>query len=294
MLILNKLKDYSNMSDSEVAIANYIMAYPREVVSESIERFAEITFSSPSTIVRFCKKLGFKGFTDFKIKLASEMGSFDIYDERVEVDMPILPGSDTDTILKAFYNLSIQTLKSTFENIDRASMEEAAKLLHTADSISIMGVGPSLMIAGDLHYKMRRLGYNTELDPLLGYQHPFAKKGANNEVVFIVSSYANSHQIKKWIVGYNRLGIKIILVTGNANSPFIKLTSATVVMDINERRVGKMGAFASRIALTYAVDCIYALMFNMDYAQNVKALYDDSIRVNHYGDTVNPESGKII
>lgn len=294
MLIINRLKDYEKMSETEITISNFILAYPREVVSDTIERLADTTYTSPSTIVRFCKKLGFNGFTDFKIKLASEMGSFDIYDERIEVDMPILPDSDTDMVLKSFYNLSIQALKDTFENIDRKSMEDAALLLRDADCISIMGVGPSLMIAGDLHYKMRRLGYNSVIEPIHGYQHIFKRNTQKNEVALIISSYANSHQIKKWIIALNAAGIKIVLITGNVNSPFIKMTATTVVMDLKERRVGKLGAFASRIALTYAVDCIYALLFNLDYIKNVETLYEDSKRTNYEGDALHPTSGEVI
>lgn len=294
MLLINMLKDQTNMSDTEITIANYVLAYPRDVTSESIDRLSEVLYASPASIVRFCKKLGFKGFTDFKIKLASQMSSFDLYDERIGIDMPILPGSDTESITKSFFNLSVQTLTDTFNHIDRDAMTKAAELLRTADQINILGVGPSLMIAGDLHYRMKRLGYNSTCDPLRGFHHIFKKRGVRKEVAIIISSYANSHQIKKWMIELNSQRTPVILVTANKNSPFAKMTHVTVAMDLNESRVGKMGAFASRIALTYAVDCIYAILFNLDYVENVKALYEDSLRTNYEGDALHPESREVI
>lgn len=56
MSLLYKLEYQDNFTDLEKGIANYI-------VDLKITDLAEITYTSPSTISRFCKKLGEKTIT---------------------------------------------------------------------------------------------------------------------------------------------------------------------------------------------------------------------------------------
>ena len=66
MSLLYKLEYQDNFTDLEKAIANYI-------VDLKITDLAEITYTSPSTISRFCKKLVEKSYNDFRIHFASSV-----------------------------------------------------------------------------------------------------------------------------------------------------------------------------------------------------------------------------
>lgn len=66
MSLLYKLEYQGNFTDLEKGIANYI-------VDLKIIDLAEITYTSPSTISRFCKKLGEKSYNDFRIHFASSV-----------------------------------------------------------------------------------------------------------------------------------------------------------------------------------------------------------------------------
>lgn len=66
MSLLYKLEYQDNFTDLEKGIANYI-------VDLKITDLAEITYTSPSTISRFCKKLGEKSYNDFRIHFASSV-----------------------------------------------------------------------------------------------------------------------------------------------------------------------------------------------------------------------------
>lgn len=66
MSLLYKLEYQDNFTDLEKCIANYI-------VDLKITDLAEITYTSPSTISRFCKKLVEKSYNDFRIHFASSV-----------------------------------------------------------------------------------------------------------------------------------------------------------------------------------------------------------------------------
>ena len=64
MSLLYKLEYQDNFTDLEKGIANYILDHTD---------LAEITYTSPSTISRFCKKLGEKSYNDFRIHFVSSV-----------------------------------------------------------------------------------------------------------------------------------------------------------------------------------------------------------------------------
>lgn len=283
-MLIQKLRKQECFSSSEQIIAKYILNYPKEFIFESIDRIAEKTYTSPATIVRFSKKLGFEGFSDLKIRIASELSSFDSFDKRIEVDMPFLPDSSTETIVETFFKLPSQVLNDAYKQINRNKIIDAANLLRVADSIILLGSGPSHLIVSNLHYNLRRLGMNVKHDATIGYQHHVRMKNSKREVAFIVSNFANSSLVSDWIHQLRNQDIKIILVTTNGESPFINLVDVEVVINIEENQVWKMGTFASRTALTYAVDCIYGVLFNMDYLENVDTLYKSTKRLGYQDD----------
>ena len=67
------IKYQDNFTDLEKGIANYILDHKDYIVDLKITDLAEITYTSPSTISRFCKKLGEKNYNDFKIHFASSV-----------------------------------------------------------------------------------------------------------------------------------------------------------------------------------------------------------------------------
>lgn len=71
--LLIRLKEYVNYaSTAESNLAHYITEDPQAVIGKSIHELARLTYTSPSTIVRFCRKMGFQGYREFQQGLMYE------------------------------------------------------------------------------------------------------------------------------------------------------------------------------------------------------------------------------
>ena len=68
--LIHSLKD--SFSDKEKTVAGYILSRPSEAVHPSIEELAANIGVSVSTLLRFVKKLGYSGYQQFRIALATE------------------------------------------------------------------------------------------------------------------------------------------------------------------------------------------------------------------------------
>ena len=61
------------ISPTEREIADYLLQHPEDVIDLSIHELAKRTFSSPSTIIRMCHRIGFEGFKEFRKAITYEM-----------------------------------------------------------------------------------------------------------------------------------------------------------------------------------------------------------------------------
>ena len=71
-MILEKFGNLSSYKETEKLIISYILQHLNDLDKITISTLAKETFTSNSTIIRFCKKFDCEGFSDFKIKLIKE------------------------------------------------------------------------------------------------------------------------------------------------------------------------------------------------------------------------------
>ena len=62
---------YDSLYDAEKKVADYLISHPSEAIEMSVSELASHCDASQATIIRFCKKIGCKGFHQLKIKLAA-------------------------------------------------------------------------------------------------------------------------------------------------------------------------------------------------------------------------------
>lgn len=279
-MIIEQLSYNKKLTETEKRIAKFVQDYPRVTINLSLDELSQECFVSQASIIRMCKKLGTRGFADFKIQLASELSTFALDGQQIPVDIPIHADMSCDDIAKTFYNLSHQALEYTFNNLDMKAVKEAANLLAKADIVQLYGRGESLVIAEDFHYKLIRIGINSNLETLNGFQE--VNNGHTNvkisKVALIISQYCNSHQLQYVLDELMSCNTPFILLTAAENAwPYDRFAEVTLRIKCSESRY-KMGSFASRTAMLYLLDCVYGQMFALNYEQNMDNLISFSKR----------------
>ena len=274
MIIFEMLKQLK-LKGSEVILADYIRNHPQELINQSVSDFADLTYVSKSSVVRFCQKLGFKGYADFKIQLATEMNSLVLEKGRIGVDIPFDQNSSNKQVASAFLNLHHQTLSDVHRALDLDQLQSVASLLEHASLITLWATGPSQLIALDFYYKMKRLGYNVRCEPIGGYHFVPVRARALNEVALVISSFAMSRTVRHWVNSHHRRGVPIVLITSNSKSPHLKRVHHAIVANVTEAQFSKMGPFASKTALGLILDCLFGFLFKMDYKRNMEVLKEE-------------------
>lgn len=273
-MIIDQLFGSVKLTSTEKQIADFINANPRIVINLSLDELSEQCYVSQASIIRLCKKLGVKGFAEFKIKLASELSAFVMGDQNVHVDMPVGEHADGPEIAETFFNLTMQSLKTTYDSMDYKALMNAARLLSRADIVHIYGRGESLILAEDFHYKLIRIGIHSTIEPQNGFEEAKCLRPSAriSQAALVISHYCNSRHIHYVIDELMSSKIPFVLLTA-AENPFPYDVFAQVTLHIKsaESRF-KMGSFASRAAMTFVLDCLYGQIFALHYEQNKENL----------------------
>ena len=66
-MIITRLEQIlGDLSPSEKKVAQYILDNPKETIKLSVQEIAEASMSSSAAVVRLCKHIDVKGFTELK------------------------------------------------------------------------------------------------------------------------------------------------------------------------------------------------------------------------------------
>ena len=271
MLIMDELRDVEKLSELEQCVAAVILENPKDIINVTIEELASKAYTSTATIVRLCKKLGFNGFSEFKIKLATEINTFVLHSERVLQEMPIQQPEEPKQIMDVMLNLHYQALTDVYHSMDEEAMKKAVNLILRADIVTLYGREESLLIAEDLHLKLKRIGIPSVLESLHGFQNPTIYKHDKKQLALIFSRYAASSDFKALFHLLKAHDIPMIVITANKDSLLARTADSLILFD-NEEKILKMGSFASRTSMQYVSDCLYLMLFSEDFEVNASRL----------------------
>lgn len=271
-MILNRLERESDFTTAERAVARFIRANPHDVLEMSLSELSRGSHASQATIVRMCKKLGCTGYPAFKLRLAAEFDTSLRDVEPIDVDVPFKSGASPAEIFNAFYSLTYQTVRDAKMGLDPQLLTRAANAIHQADIVTFYGRGESLLVAEDFRQKLVRIGVRCSAEVLNGFEGAHAPRKKVRELAFVVSQYANSNQVYNIFDELMFHHIPIIMLCGTPTAPLAKLANIALTVNVPETRY-KIGSFASRTAMMYVLDCLFGLIFAMDYGRNVQNLH---------------------
>lgn len=274
MILIDQLRTQENFSYTEIIIANYILDHLKTVPEMTISTLAENTFCSIATISRFCKKLKYANFNTFKLELATQNYSDISSTKRVAYDFPFDEHQSKEQIAETVLQLSHQTLYDSAKHIDLESIIQAARLISQSDQIDIYANGNSLVTAIDLHNKLLWMGKNSHLEMIRGFHTIKAQSSSNKRIAIIISYYGTGQTNIKIAKLLHQTKTPYLLITGPKLNPLCVHASVVISVTPLEDNISKMAPISSRIAMTYASDLLYSLLFSLDFNKNKKTIHE--------------------
>ncbi|WP_447590615.1 MurR/RpiR family transcriptional regulator [Microbacterium lacticum] len=147
------------MSASERRVAEAVLADPRVVRESTITELAGTSASAASTVARFCQRLGFDGYRQFRAAVIAalgyddaRLGEFDLGEGEIDA------GDAPEEIAAKIAFQEVRATQATMAALDLDATARAAAALGGARRIALYGAGSSSLTAQDLRQKLARIG----------------------------------------------------------------------------------------------------------------------------------------
>jgi DNA-binding MurR/RpiR family transcriptional regulator len=257
----------AQLSRQEQALASFIAANPAAVVEMGITELAEKSDTSAATISRFCRTFHFRGFADFKMKLAAELA--------VQPGEPsyqdIVAGNSLERIVAAMETNHIRSIADTTRLLDRQQLRLAVDALHRAGTIDLYGVATSGLVAQDLYEKLIRVGKraNVFTDPHL--QITSASNLGPGDVAIAISYSGETQETIQALLCAKEQGATTVSLTQYGSNPLAGLSDVKLFSSTLEAGM-RRGDMASRIAQLHVVDILFTCLVSEDFDELVPRL----------------------
>lgn len=263
-------------TSTEKLIAKYILEHGNEILNYSAQTLGEKTNTSAAAIIRYSKKIGFKGFSDLKMNLAQSHSN-----EQHDLDVDIIfnENDDMTSLVDKGCRLNMNTVLKTYQLINISDLEKAINLLCEASTIYLFGVGGSSVIANDIEQKLIRIGKKVIYNNDLHIQMTFTQSMTKDDVALIISYSGTTTglvDISKILVEKN---IPYISIT-QINQNLISKNSTIALRVPSEEKELRIGAVSSRISSFVITDLLYYGVFKKNFDKNKDNLIDSRNNVS--------------
>ncbi|WP_226037303.1 MurR/RpiR family transcriptional regulator [Aquibacillus saliphilus] len=243
--------NYPTFSAKEKKIADYILEKPQNVVHGTINQVAADIGIADSTVFRFCKRIGFKGFQNMKVVLASE-----IVEPIHDIHEKVLLNDNEKTVIEKVFHSNIKTLEDTLKVIDENNFKAAITAILGARRVEFFGVGGSNIIALDAYHKLIRTGIPVFAQTDTHMQLMSASQMTKEDVAVLISHTGTTKDILKTLEITKENGVKTVGITSFAKSPLNESVDIPLYT-LSEETDFRSEALASRIAQLSVIDAIY-------------------------------------
>jgi DNA-binding MurR/RpiR family transcriptional regulator len=140
-------------------VAELVLADPAAAARATIVELAERSATSPATVTRFCRALGFEGYSDLRLGIAGETGrAARSAGWTIDIGREIQPTDPLDRVLDQIMAADTRAMHDTAALLDLTEVERAADAIAAGGRVDIYGEGGSALVGGEMQFSLHRIG----------------------------------------------------------------------------------------------------------------------------------------
>jgi DNA-binding MurR/RpiR family transcriptional regulator len=215
---------YGKLGMTEQRVADFLKMNTSRILDISIAEIADEAKVSESTVVRFCRHLGYKGLKEFKIYFAQERNRTS---QAIDGDIGF---NDTLKDLKSkIFQGSINALQDSLETLDEVELERAVEVLHHARNIDIYSIGGSTPIANYTRHQFMKIGVRTNVYNDKDSQRLSISQLSKDDVLIAISCSGETREIVESMENAHEQGATIICITNSPNSHLARISDIRLI-----------------------------------------------------------------
>lgn len=273
-------QEYYQLTASEKKLASFVMANGQQAQGMSISEMAEACDVAKATISRFCRRMGYDGYSSFRLAIATATASRPVNSTPLsgEVSASDSIGALSDKVAAA----EISAINETKALIQPQAIRQAVEILRASDKVLCMGQGASMLMAEEMaHLFMTAFpGYFA-----IGDSHTQIMTASNiseRDTIFYFSYSGSTKDLQDVLHLAKKRGAKTLLVTRYPRSPGAEQADLVLQCGFTESPL-QLGSIPARMAQLYLIDVLFSEMCRQDLesCKNRRKLVADALADKH-------------
>lgn len=268
MLIIEKLKNTEGLTPSEVRIADQILKLGRNIEAYSTRLLADETYTSPAAIIRYCKKIGYSGYDEFRQSYIREINYLDSQFGKIDVNFPFEADETAVKTAQKMAELYKTTIDDTLSTYSFVTMEKVIHLIQRRRNLHIFSVGTNLNIAYAFKEKMEKIGRTVIISNNLRYELYDAACVPSDDAAILISYSGETDTIVEIARILHEHHVPMISLTSQGSNTVASLAQYHLYISTKESMFSNLGDFSTHLSVSFLLDLIYAEYFKLDFDAN--------------------------
>lgn len=255
--LIKTLELQQDFSDSECMISTYLLTHFRQLAGMTTRQLAKNTYTNSAAIVRFCQKLGFSGYTEFKVQFLAEMIQ---HIHRPSEENFILSDHDNiHALIEKVTTIEIDALKTTRTMLNPDDFIKALKLFSKTNYIDFYATDNNLDIAHMASASFIMANKTSIIHNPMTMQYLQATTSPNTHIGFFISRTGNNRMLIDIARLLKLRHIPFMLITAESNSELASL--ADIVFNVaNVKNMNELGPRVFLLGAKYVTDILFSLL----------------------------------
>ncbi|GLC82557.1 sugar isomerase [Lacrimispora brassicae] len=252
--VLDVIRDnYEKIFSAEKKVADFVLEHPQEAVDANVSELAKASGVSDATVVRMCHHLGYKGYYQFRLMLAKDVGR----DEGEEIEEL----QNTPNPVMKIFQKYVNSLTDIAESINEEDMRSCVNLIKTCKQAHILAVGNTTPLALYLGFRLGRLGVKCTNDISPEYFLNHVNLADKEDIIIAISQSGSSRQVIQGMELAKEKGLKIMAITGYRQSPVSELADYVLISNGRKEAFDYYKNYA-HLKETALIDALLELLIN--------------------------------
>jgi DNA-binding MurR/RpiR family transcriptional regulator len=223
------------MPSAVARVAEYLLEHPQAPLTLSIGELAEQAGASAATVTRFCRTIGYPGYVELRVGIATDVGRSSLDSWTAEIGGEFGPDDSPEDLLRMLISSHTKALREATSAIDLAVITEVSRRIALSSHVDIYGVVGSAMLAEELQGRLYRVGVPAYAWSEVHSGLTSAAIQDSDTVAIGISATGRTEETIEMLAEAGRAGAFTVAVTNNPTSPLAELADRSLVTSIYEQ-----------------------------------------------------------
>lgn len=261
-------KHLNKLTKSEEKVGRYVLNNMGNVVHMTVKLLSNETNVGETTVLRFCNKIGYKNFSDFKLSLSKDLFELESIKNTNEM------GQFESYIYKSMFNIK-NTIEQTYKQLDFEVIQKVAELLKIAKRIIFIGSSASGLTSEYAQNKFIKIGKTIEYYSDNHMELMNCSTASSNDVIVAISSSGLTKDTVNAAAVAKSSNAKIITITNSEKNPLTKYADHCIYT-VGKEILLQGGSIESKVSQDFIIDTLYQAMLFIDEGHFKRALEKSS------------------